>query len=133
MKKISILTVLLAFGLCFSQVRHEPARSPTKDYASKADTLPEFPGGIGSFRSLVMNKLNFKAIQSVTETVKSEARFLIDSKGEISSVTATGDHDVLNKEVVRAISTINRKWKPATYNNKSVEYWYTTQVSVSFN
>ncbi|CAH0136985.1 energy transducer TonB [Chryseobacterium sp. Bi04] len=131
MKKLSILVVLLAFGLCFSQIQHE--QTSTKTYTNKADTQPEFPGGIASFRSLVMNKLNFKALSSLTGTVKSEAIFLIDSKGEISSVNATGDHEGLNKEVVRAISTISRKWKPATYKNKPVEYWYTTQVSVSLD
>lgn len=133
MKKISILIILfVGFSLCFSQTKQDSAEPPTT-YVNTADTKPEYPGGIAAFRIFVMGQLDLGVISSLNGNLKSEARFLIDSKGQISSVTANGEHEDFNKEVIRAISTSTRKWKPATYKNQPVDYWYTTPISINLD
>lgn len=130
MKKILFLLFTLGFSLCFSQAKQDPAESPVKDFTNKADIQPEFPGGIAVFRTLIMSKLNFSII---TDSANSEVQFLIDSKGELSSVTANGEQESFNKELIRVINTINKKWEPAVYKNKPVDYWYTLPMSINFD
>ncbi|MEJ5103338.1 hypothetical protein [Chryseobacterium sp. MYb328] len=130
MKKLIFLLFTSGFTLCFSQVKQDRAESPVKDYTNKADIKPEFPGGIAVFRTLIMSKINFSII---TDSANSEVRFLIDSKGELSSVTANGEQENFNKELIRVINTINKKWEPAVYKNKPVDYWYTLPMSINFD
>lgn len=121
---------MLRFTLCFSQAKQDRAESPVKDYTNEADIKPEFPGGITAFKTLIMSKLNFSII---TDSANTEVRFLIDSKGELSSVTANGEQENFNKEVTRIINTINKKWEPAVYKSKPVDYWYTLPISISLD
>jgi hypothetical protein len=132
MKKTIFLLLSLGANLYFSQVKQDQTESPVKDYTNKnkADIKPEFPGGIAVFRTLIMSKLNFSII---TDSANSEVQFLIDSKGELSSVTANGEQESFNKELIRVINTINKKWEPAVYKNKPVDYWYTLPMSINFD
>ncbi|ASE63337.1 hypothetical protein CRN76_18910 [Chryseobacterium indologenes] len=121
---------MLGFTLCFSQAKQDRTESPVKDYTNEADIKPEFPGGIAVFKTLIMSKLDPSII---TESANTEVKFLIDSKGELSSVTANGEQESFNKEMIRIINTINKKWEPAVYKNKPVDYWYTLPMSISFD
>lgn len=130
MKKIVTLILCLGFGFAFSQAKQNRTESPVKDYTNEADIKPEFPGGTSVFKTLIISKLNSSII---TDSANTEVKFLIDSKGELSSVTANGEQESFNKEVIRVINTINKKWEPAVYKNKPVDYWYTLPMSISFD
>ncbi|MDM1553913.1 MULTISPECIES: energy transducer TonB [Chryseobacterium] len=130
MKKIIFLLFTLGFTLCFSQAKQDRTEFPVKDYTNEADIKPEFPGGISAFKTLIMSKLNFSII---TDSANTEVKFLIDSKGELSSVTANGEQESFNKEVIQIIKTINKKWEPAVYKSKPVDYWYTLPISINFD
>ncbi len=130
MKKLIFLLIMLGFTLCFSQAKQDRTESPVKDYTNEADIKPEFPGGIAVFKTLIMSKLDPNII---TESANTEVKFLIDSKGKLSSVTANGEQESFNKEMIRIINTINKKWEPAVYKNKPVDYWYTLPMSISFD
>lgn len=130
MKKLIFLLFMLGFTLCFSQAKQDQTESPVKNYSNEADIKPEFPGGIAVFKTFIMSKLDFSII---TESANTEVKFLIDSNGELSSVTANGEQESFNKEVIRVIKTINKKWEPAVYKSKPVDYWYTLPISISFD
>ncbi|WP_353960040.1 hypothetical protein [Chryseobacterium tructae] len=48
-------------------------------------------------------------------------------------MTANGEQESFNKELIRVINTINKKWEPAVYKNKPVDYWYTLPMSINFD
>lgn len=130
MKKIFILILFLGFNLIFSQTT-EPSKSDNTYYIDKVDTMPEFPGGINEFRNLISKRFNTAVLYKINGPVRSQVKFSIDTDGNINSVTATGDNQILNKEMERVINSIKKKWTPAMYNNQPVKYWFTIPFTMN--
>lgn len=133
MKKILILILFLGFNLIFSQTTEAIKSDTTQSsyYIDKVDTMPEFPGGINEFRSLISKRFNTAVLSKINGTVKSQVKFSIDIDGNIKTVTATGDSQILNKEMERVINSIKKKWKPAMYSNQPVKYWFTIPFTMN--
>lgn len=133
MKKTLILILFLGFNLIFSQTTEASKSNNTQAsyYIDKVDTMPEYPGGINEFRNLISKKFNTAILSKINGTVKSQVKFSIDIDGSIKSVTATGDSQILNKEMERVINSIKKKWKPAMYNNQPVKYWFTIPFTMN--
>jgi hypothetical protein len=66
--------------------------------------------------------------------VKSTAHIHVDETGKISQITASGDNEAFNKEIVKTVTTVNNGmvWKPATRNGKATASIFTLPMSMSF-
>ncbi|MGK6343271.1 M56 family metallopeptidase [Chryseobacterium sp. DT-3] len=94
----------------------------------------EFPEGIKSFRSKVSSMLDASIFNGKEKFVKTTAFIHIDETGKVSQVTASGDHEGLNKEIIRTITEASNGvvWKPATRNGKAVASVYKLPATMSF-
>jgi len=130
MKNIFAIVLCLVFGFGFSQVKEPETVQPqaVNDSARvrinrKVDSPAEFPGGMNAFRRAFSRNFSISRLSGkIRETTKTEAQFLIDTEGNISSIIVTGDNPALNKEMERVLKSIKTKWKPAMYKDQPVEY-----------
>ncbi|HEX7870609.1 MAG TPA: hypothetical protein VF455_10905 [Chryseobacterium sp.] len=92
-----------------------------KDVVTKADQLPEFPGGIEKFK-----KRFFESLKS-SDSKKKKANdtrlyFIVEKTGYIKSFTAVGSNKSEIKEAETAIKGVFERWKPALVNGQAVRY-----------
>ncbi|SIQ12329.1 hypothetical protein SAMN05880574_10631 [Chryseobacterium sp. RU37D] len=128
MKKI-ILCLFLFFGFfAFSQ------NTGIVDSAQVIlEKHTDFPGGINTFRKILLEKFRIKKIISNKRSISCEAVFVVEKDGSISNIKATGDNESFNKEIVRTISKIKQKWIPAKYNGQIVRSRFRFPMKISFD
>lgn len=94
----------------------------------------EFPEGAKSLRSKVVSTLDTNIFSGKEKFVKTTAFIHIDETGKVSQITASGDNEGFNKEIVKTITTVNNgaTWKPATRNGKAIASIYRLPATMSF-
>lgn len=97
------------------------------------DQLPEFPGGVNSFRSKVNSSFDTSMMKGNEGQVKTELSFIIEKDGSISDVKASGTDQNFNAEAVRTVKTVRNKWAPAKINGQVVRYRFSMPLSMQFN
>lgn len=77
---------------------------------------PEYLGNMADLRTQIGRSIDTKDFQSVNGIIKSVAYVHIDETGKVTNVTTSGDNDILNKELLKAITAVSNEtsWKPAT-------------------
>ncbi len=92
-----------------------------KDVVTKADTAPEFPGGLKVFKRKYFESIETLDVK-IKEKVDTRLYFIVEKNGYVRNVTAVGT----NKKHVEAaevgLRRIFARWKPATINGEPVRY-----------
>lgn len=99
----------------------------------EVEQLPEFPGGVNSFRSKVNSSFDTSVMDGDEGTVKTELIFIIERDGSITDIKANGFNSGFNAEVVRTVRGIKNKWSPAKINNQAVRYRFSIPLTMQFN
>ncbi|WP_223557808.1 M56 family metallopeptidase [Chryseobacterium lathyri] len=94
----------------------------------------EFPEGAKLLRSKIGSMLDTSIFDGKEKLVKSTAHIHVDETGKISQITASGDNETFNKEIVKTVTAVNNGmvWKPATRNGKATASIFTLPMSMSF-
>ncbi len=115
---------------------------------------PDFPdGGINGFRQLVASKFNIdkvnpyqhlpieyvKKIQQMILQNKSTpdiqlmttVKFIVEPDGSLSNISAKGENQSFNKEIERAVKSIQTKWIPAEVKGEKVRDKYYVPVKIT--
>jgi beta-lactamase regulating signal transducer with metallopeptidase domain len=94
----------------------------------------EFPEGAKLLRSKIGSMLDTSIFDGKEKLVKSTAHIHVDETGKISQITASGDNEAFNKEIVKTVTTVNNGmvWKPATRNGKATASIFTLPMTMSF-
>ncbi|MFP3596387.1 M56 family metallopeptidase [Chryseobacterium sp. SIMBA_029] len=94
----------------------------------------EFPEGAKSFRSKVLSMFDTSTLNGKEKLIKSTAFIHIDETGKISQITASGNNEDFNKEIIKTITAVNNgaSWKPATKNGKAIASIYNFPATMSF-
>lgn len=136
MKKISTFILCLGFGLAFAQTQ-ETKTQPTEDH-SRNENIPEqskpseYPGGISAFMRDVTQKINSNRIKGPKGKARSNAKFSVNTKGEIETIIVTGENESLNHEVERAMKSMKTKWTPGEYKGHPALIWFTVPFTINF-
>ncbi|QQV02396.1 MULTISPECIES: hypothetical protein [Chryseobacterium] len=92
-----------------------------KGVVTKADELPEFPGGMKAF-----HKKYFENIQTLDlkhkEKIDTRLYFIVEKNGYVRNVTAAGTNKKHAKEAELGMRRIFERWKPAKLNGEPVRY-----------
>jgi len=143
-KKIILFIGMLVNFIVFAQVPEGTWRSsiiiPTEisqkfgftEAQLKADTEPEFNGGIHTLRRMVAETIDLGNVKSSKDRLQSIIYFVIESDGKVSDVTSIGDHDDFNKEGERVIRSIKNIWTPAKLNGDPVRFIYSLPLTMAF-
>lgn len=99
----------------------------------EVEQLPEFPGGVNSFRSKVNSSFDTSMMKGDEGQVKTEVSFIVEKDGAISDVKANGTNQDFNAEAVRTIKTIKNKWVPAKINGQAVRYRFRLPLTMQFD
>ncbi len=96
--------------------------------------LPQFPGGINAFRTLLQRNFDISALKTTKGIVSTKIYFTIDENGKMSDFEVDGTDEAFNKEAVRAVTAIAKDitWTPATEKGKAVKYRFYLPMTMSF-
>ncbi|SMC73626.1 TonB C terminal [Chryseobacterium sp. YR221] len=133
MKKLMTIILCLGATLAFSQTQETVHQADREHLDPTAEKPAEYPGGMNAFRKEIAQNINIKSIRGVSGKLSSYAKFAINVKGEIESLTTTGGNEAFNKEVERAITSLKTKWTPASYQENLVKYWFTVPFIAHFD
>ena len=138
MKKIILFLGLFlsvsVFAQEFSSVSQLPDYAVLKtkmkldDVVTKADTAPEFPGGMDTFKRKFAESMDVIDVKS--SKINTRVYFIIEKTGYVRYVTATGDDKKHSQAAEVAVRRLFVKWKPATINGEPVRYLYTFPLTL---
>jgi len=133
MKKIATLILCLGFGFAFSQIK-ETETPPTGAPASTSEERkqPEYPGGINVFMREVSRKINVKQIKGGQGKAQANAKFSVNTQGEIDKLVVTGSNETVNKEIERVMKSMKTKWTPGEYKGSPAEIQYNLPFVINF-
>ena len=139
--RLSVLGAILFFGVVCAQ--EKPKSQPTKETekVSASDLTPDFPeGGTYGFQRLLAsiidpNKINqYEHLpMEVQEKIKknnaapditltANLTFIVEIDGTLSNISAKGENQSFNKEIERAVKSIQTKWIPREANGKKIRF-----------
>ena len=155
--KLSVLAAVLFFGVVCAQ--ETPKSLPVKstedknivlNYVDKEAVFPD--GGVNGFRSLLASKVNTNKINEYENLPKEEVKkikklisqkkpiskttissvltFIVELDGTISDISAKGENQSFNKEIERAVKSIQTKWIPAEVKGEKVRSKYYVPVKI---
>lgn len=118
-----------------SNVETAIAPSSAKDDSQKfTGILPQFPGGINAFRTLISNNFDTSVFKGDEGIIKTVLYVEIDENGKMGTVSADGTSDTFNREALRSVSVIKDKvWTPATENGVPVKYVFKMPLTMAFS
>lgn len=98
----------------------EPGDSGTGLYKGVLGVEAKFPGGIDKFREFVANK--YKVPTSFNKDfIVIDLIFTIAKDGSMTDIRMTNNADkALEKEAIRVLKSMNKKWTPGMVNGKAV-------------
>jgi hypothetical protein len=134
MKKLILFILLVSSIKIFSQeIASEEVNIDAKSIYEKVDKMPEYPGGINSFREKFSQTFSVSRINNKGEA-KSEVQFVISQDGSITDIIAFGDNLSMNKEMERTIRAMSKiKWKPAEISGQAVRYKFKLPITMNIN
>jgi hypothetical protein len=136
MKKLLTIIIIIVSPKFFSQ---DPVSSTVENSVianhvyEKVDKIAEYPGGINSFRKLILKSIY---IEGITERgiLRSDAQFVISENGKLENIKVLGDNKSMNRQVAQAIKSQNKnKWKPGEINGKPVKSLFKLSIAMQIN
>jgi len=95
---------------------------------TKADTLPEFPGGTETFKRQFSEKMDVIDVKS--DQINTRVYFIVEKNGYVRFVAATGDNKKHSQAAEIAVRRLFVRWKPAKNNGEPVRFLYTFPLSL---
>ncbi len=94
-------------------------------------TLPEYPGGIDKFRSDFVHVFDTRAVRENVFTYRIEIMFDVNKEGKIENtqILSVDEDPGLMKAALKAISKLNKTWKPAIRSGKAIKYRFRLPIS----
>jgi lipoprotein len=157
--RLSVLATVLFFGVACAQ--ETPKSLPVKpaeeekivlNYVDKETVFPD--GGVNGFRNLLASKVNTNKINEYENLPKEEVKkikklisqkkptpeilisstliFAIESGGTMSDISAKGKNQSFNKEIERAVKSIQTKWIPAQRGKENVKSYMRVPMRIAF-
>ncbi len=102
---------------------------------SQITTVAEYPGGHNQLRNNVAKLFDgSKMNEKNQKTMRVEINYIVDEKGKVTDVTATGNDEVFSTEAVSAFKKANENvvWKPAEKDGEPVRYRMKMPMTMSF-
>ena len=157
--KLSVLAAVLFFGMACAQETPKPMPvKPAEDvkivlnYVDKEAVFPE--GGVNGFRNLLATKVDTDKINEYENLPKEEVKkikklisqkkptpeilisstliFTIEPDGTMSDISAKGKNQSFNKEIERAVKSIQTKWIPAQRGKENVKSYMRVPMRIAF-
>ncbi|MDR6461097.1 beta-lactamase regulating signal transducer with metallopeptidase domain [Chryseobacterium vietnamense] len=82
----------------------------------------EYPNGMKDLRTKIGKTMDVSNLSPVSGTIKATIYVHIDETGKTTNLTASGDNEIFNKELLKTVTEIsnNTVWKPATKDGKPI-------------
>ena len=109
---------------------YKEGTSPNKDIFDQAETMPEFPGGVGKLMEYVAKNVRYpKEAEDKCLQGRVIATFIVEKDGSITSAKIVRSIDpALDAEALRVINGMPN-WKPGTQKGEPVRVKYTIPIS----
>ncbi|MBL1221463.1 M56 family metallopeptidase [Chryseobacterium sp. L7] len=97
-------------------------------------TAAEYPGGAAALRKKIAQTMDTSLFSSKDGTLSSIAYIYIDEVGKTTKVTASGNNEAFNNELIRTVRMISNEttWKPVTQDGKIVGVVYKVPATMTF-
>ena len=137
---LSVLGAILFFGVVCAQEKPKPQPTKETEKVSASDLTPDFPeGGTYGFQRLLIsiidpNKINqyehlpmevqekIKKTNAAPDiTLTANLAFTIERDGTMSNISAKGENQSFNREIERAVKSIQAKWIPDEIKGKKIK------------
>ena len=149
--RLPVLGAILFFGVVCAQ--EKPKSQPTKDTEKvrASDIYVDFPeGGTYGFQRLLIsiidpNKINeyehlpmevqekIKKTNAAPDiTLTANLAFTVELDGTLSNISAKGENQSFNKEIERAVKSIQTKWIPAQRGKENVKSYMRVPMRIAF-
>ena len=92
-----------------------------KDVVTKADSIPEFPGGLKAFKRKYFESIETLDVK-IKEKVDTRLYFIVEKNGYVRNVTAVGTNKKHAEAAELGLKRIFARWKPATIKGEPVRY-----------
>ncbi|AZB31310.1 hypothetical protein [Chryseobacterium balustinum] len=153
MKKAFFLMVLSFSSLVFAQNTEEKKTVQTtisdvsglpdydviknrldlKQVVTKADTIPEFPGGMDAFKRKYFENIETLDLKK-NEKLDTRLYFIVEKNGYVRNVTAVAKNKKHAAAAEQGMRKIIVRWKPAKLNGEAVRYiFFFPLMSKKFN
>ena len=157
--RLSVLGAVLFFGMACAQETPKP--QPVKpaveekivlNYVDKEAVFPE--GRVNGFRNLLASKVDTDKINEYENLPIEEVKkikklisqkkptpeilisstliFTIEPDGTMSDISAKGKNQSFNKEIERAVKSIQTKWIPAQRGKENVKSYMRVPMRIAF-
>ena len=104
-----------------------------KQVVTKADSLPEFPGGINAFKRKYFENIETLDLKH-NEKVDTRLYFIVEKTGYVRNVTAVAKNKKHAEAAEQGVRKIFARWKPAKINGEPVRYlFYFPLTSKKYN
>lgn len=104
-----------------------------KQVVTKADSLPEFLGGINAFKRKYFENIETLDLKQ-NEKVDTRLYFIVEKNGYVRNVTAVAKNKKHAAAAEQGVRKIFARWKPAKINGKTVRYlFYFPLTSKKYN
>ena len=102
--------------------------------SEKPDTLPMFPNGLNSFRTLVNTNFDATVFDGNEGLIKTEVLVTIDDSGKVTNIVAEGANEKFNVEAKRSVQEASKgiTWIPATKDGKNVASVFKLPLTMMF-
>ncbi len=109
---------------------YKDGTSPNKEIFDQAETMPEFPGGVGKLMEYVAMNVRYpKEAEDKCLQGRVIATFIVEKDGSITSAKIVRSIDpALDAEALRVINGMPN-WKPGTQKGEPVRVKYTIPIS----
>lgn len=104
-----------------------------KQVVTKADTIPEFPGGMDAFKRKYFENIETLDLKK-NEKLDTRLYFIVEKNGYVRNVTAVSKNKKHAEAAEQGIRKIFVRWKPAKLNGEAVRYiFFFPLMSKKFN
>ncbi|MCD1115409.1 energy transducer TonB [Chryseobacterium turcicum] len=104
-----------------------------KQVVTKADTIPEFPGGMDAFKRKYFENIETLDLKK-NKKLDTRLYFIVEKNGYVRNVTAVSKNKKHAEAAEQGIRKIFIRWKPAKLNGEAVRYiFFFPLMSKKFN
>lgn len=108
-------------------------RLDLKQVVTKADTIPEFPGGMDAFKRKYFENIETLDLKK-NEKLDTRLYFIVEKNGYVRNVTAVAKNKKHAAAAEQGMRKIIVRWKPAKLNGEAVRYiFFFPLMSKKFN
>ncbi|MBW3520531.1 MULTISPECIES: energy transducer TonB [unclassified Chryseobacterium] len=108
-------------------------RLDLKQVVTKADTIPEFPGGMDAFKRKYFENIETLDLKK-NEKLDTRLYFIVEKNGYVRNITAVSKNKKHAEAAEQGLRKIFVRWKPAKLNGEATRYiFFFPLVSKKFN